>query len=184
MKKIGLIILGVIVLLAVSLTGTYNRLVSQEQAVEAQWAQVETQYQRRFDLIPNLVETVKGLFEQEQEVFGQIAEARTRYSGAQTVSEKVEAANQVESALGRLLAIVENYPEIKSNEAVLSLMDELSGTENRISVERKRYNESVQTFNTMVKRFPTNLIASIMGFEPRPYFESVEPAQVAPEVEF
>lgn len=184
MKKSLLILLAIVAFVGFSLMGTYNRLVEQNQAVEAQWAQVETQYQRRFDLIPNLVKTVKGLFEQEQKVFGDIAEARTRYAGAQTVDEKAQAATQVESALARLLVIVENYPEIKSNEAVAGLMDELAGTENRVSVERRRFNEIVRTYNTQVKQFPTNLIARLFGFSPRAYFEAVEAAEKAPEVNF
>lgn len=182
MKKSLLIVLGVVVLIVLWTAGTYNNLVRQNQAVEAQWAQVETQYQRRFDLIPNLVESVKGIFEQEQEVFGQIAEARTRYAGATGVTEQVEAANNLESALGRLLVIMENYPELKSNQNVTALMDELAGTENRISVERKRFNETVQVYNTQVKTLPTNLIAGMFGFTPKPYFEAVEQAEVAPEV--
>lgn len=184
MKKILIVLIAIIALVGFSLAGTYNGLVKQSQAVDAQWAQVESQYQRRFDLIPNLVESVKGLFEQEQKVFGDIAEARTRYVGAQTVDEKVQAASEVESALARLLVIIENYPEIKSDQAVLGLMDELAGTENRISVERRRYNEVVQTYNTRIKQFPTNLIAGVFGFSEKAYFEAVEEAQEAPKVEF
>lgn len=184
MKK-TLVVLAILVgLIGFSLVGTYNSLVTQSQTVDNQWAQVETQYQRRFDLIPNLVEATKGIFEQEQEVFGKLAEARQGYSGAQTTSEKAEAAAQVESALARLLVIVENYPQLRSNENVLALMDELAGTENRVSVERKRYNDQVRTFNTQVKRFPTNLIAPVFGFSERSYFESVEAAEEAPKVEF
>jgi len=182
MKKTLLILIGAVVLIGFSLVGTYNGLVQQDQAITNQWAQVETQYQRRFDLIPNLVNSVKGLFNQEQEVFGQIAEARTRYSGAQTVDEKAAAAGEVESALGRLLVIVENYPQIKSDQAVMGLMDELAGTENRVSVERRRFNDLVQGYNTKIKQFPTNLIVGMLGFSERAYFEAVEAAQQAPEV--
>ncbi|MFC1790592.1 LemA family protein [Patescibacteria group bacterium] len=182
MKK-GLIVIGVIVLALVSLVGFYNRLVAQAETVDTQWAQVETQYQRRFDLIPNLVRSVEGIMSQEKEVFGALAEARTRYSGAQTNNERVEAAGQVETALGRLLVVMENYPELKSAENVTGLMDELAGTENRISVERRRYNDLVRDYNVTIKKFPANLIAGFFGFQPRSFFEATEGAQVAPEVE-
>ncbi|MCJ7827645.1 LemA family protein [Patescibacteria group bacterium] len=183
MKKF-LVLLGIVVLVVgVSVVGLYNRLVTKNQEVDGQWAQVEVQYQRRFDLIPNLVNSVEGLMKQEQAVFGQIAEARTKYGGATTVDEKAEAASQVESALGRLLVIMENYPELKSNETVIQLMDELSGTENRVSIERRRFNDVVREFNTMLVRFPENLIAKLLGFEIRAYFESVEAAAEAPAVE-
>ncbi|MDZ4229324.1 MAG: LemA family protein [Patescibacteria group bacterium] len=183
MNKTLLIILAFIGVIVLSLMGTYNGLVTKSQGIDGQWAQVETQYQRRFDLIPNLVNSVKGIFTQEKEVFGQIAEARTRYSGAQTVDAKAQAATEVESALGRLLVIVENYPQLQSNRAVQGLMDELAGTENRISVERKRFNDLVRVYNTTVKRFPTNLIANMFNFQARAYFEAVEQAAPAPEVE-
>ncbi|MBU2052192.1 LemA family protein [Patescibacteria group bacterium] len=183
MNKTLLIILAFIGVIGLSLMGTYNDLVTKSQGIDGQWAQVETQYQRRFDLIPNLVNSVKGIFTQEKEVFGQIAEARTRYSGAQTVDAKAQAATEVESALGRLLVIVENYPQLQSNRAVQGLMDELAGTENRISVERKRFNDLVRVYNTTVKRFPTNLIANMFNFQARAYFEAVEQAATAPEVE-
>jgi len=183
MKKSLLIILAFVAVMGLSLMSTYNGFVTKLQSIDAQWAQVETQYQRRFDLIPNLVNSVKGIFTQEQEVFGQIAEARTRYSGAQTVDAKAEAATQVESALARLLVIVENYPQLQSNKAVQSLMDELAGTENRISVERKRFNDQVRDYNTTVKRFPTNLMANMFNFDERAYFEAVEQAATAPKVE-
>jgi len=184
MKKSLIIVIAVLVLVGSSLTGTYNSLVTDSQKVDGQWAQVETQYQRRFDLIPNLVGATKGIFEQEKEVFGKLAEARQGYSGAQTPTQKAAAATQVESALSRLLVIVENYPDLKSDRAVLSLTDELAGTENRVSVERKRYNDTVLVFNTKVKRFPTNLIAPIFGFDARPYFEAIESASEAPKVDF
>ena len=183
MKKLLFILLAAVVFLGLFLAGTYNSLVKQSQAIEAQWAQVETQYQRRFDLIPNLVEAVKGLFKQEQTVFGQIAEARTRYAQAQTVEEKAQAASQVESALARLLVIIENYPEIKSDQAVAGLMDELAGTENSISVERRRFNELVRRYNTQISQFPTNLVARLFGFSPKAYFEASEPAHEAPKVD-
>jgi LemA protein len=165
-------------------TGFYNSLQTKTQAIDAQWAQVETQYQRRLDLIPNLVNTVKGFFAQEQTVFGQIAEARTRYSGAKSVDEKVAAANELDSALARLLVIVENYPNIKSDQTVIGLMDELSGTENRIAVERRRFNEGVQDYNTTIKRVPGSFLASLFGFKGRLYFQAAAGAERTPEVKF
>lgn len=184
MKK-TLIIIGAIVLVAaLSIWGLYNRLITASEQVDGQWAQVETQYQRRFDLIPNLVESVKGIMEQEQEVFGKLADARTRYAGATSVSDKASAATEVESALARLLVIVENYPELKSAETVQTLMVQLEGTENRISVERRRYNDAVRSFNVMIKRFPSNLIAGALGFNEKTYFESASGAETAPEVKF
>jgi len=145
---------------------------------------LEPQYQRRFDLIPNLVEATKGIFEQERAVFGQLADARARYSGAATPSQRAEAATQVESALARLLVVVENYPTLRSQANVTQLMDELAGTENRIAVERQRYNERVQAYNNTVKRFPSNLIAAWFNFEERTYFQAASGAETAPKVQF
>lgn len=187
MGKLGVILgaLGLIVVLGVvSIVGYYNGLVTKTQNIDGQWAQVETQYQRRFDLVLNLVNTVKGLFAQEQAVFGEIAEARTRYAGAATVDEKAAAASELEGALGRLLVIIENYPEIKSDAAVVGLMDELAGTENRVAVERRRFNDLVKDYNTTIKRFPGNMIAPMFGFSERAYFEAAEGAEEAPTVEF
>jgi len=183
MKKTWLIVFGVILVLALSLVGFYNKMVTKTQAVDGQWAQVETQYQRRFDLIPNLVSSVEGIMKQEQEVFGQLADARTKYGNAGTVSEKVEAATGVESALSRLLVVMENYPELRSSANVAQLMDELSGTENRVSVERRRFNDLVKDYNINIKKFPANLVASMFGFGERAFFEAVESAQEAPKVE-
>jgi LemA protein len=183
MNKTLLIIIAVVALIGFSLMSTYNGLISQSQAIDGQWAQVETQYQRRFDLIPNLVNSVKGIFTQEQEVFGAIAEARTRYSGAQGIDERASAATDLESALGRLLVIVENYPQLQSNQSVLGLMDELAGTENRVSVERRRFNDMVRDYNTSIRRFPTNLIAGMFNFDPHNYFEATEGAEAAPTVD-
>src|SRR3989338_4079326 len=143
MKRSTLIMLAIIVVIVLAGVSMYNRLVTASQAIDGQWAQVETQYQRRFDLIPNLVESVKGIFEQEKEVFGKLADARARYSGATTVNEKAAAAGQVESALGRLLVVMENYPQLRSSESVQTLMAQLEGTENRVSVERSRFNDAV-----------------------------------------
>jgi len=181
MKKSTIfIIVGVALLFLI--VGGFNRFVALSQAVDGQWAQVETQYQRRFDLIPNLVESVKGIMKQEQTVFENLAKARSAYAGARTVDEKAAAASQVEGALGRLLAIFENYPQLRSSETVLKLMDELAGTENRVSVERRRFNELVRDYNTAIKRFPSNLLAKIFGFGPRHFFEAKEGAEEAPKV--
>lgn len=187
MKKGLSIVLGVVFILALAgmyVFGMYNKFVVANEAVGNQWAQVETQYQRRYDLIPNLVESVKGIMEQEKEIFQSLAEARTRYGNAGNVEERVEATNQVESALGRLLVVMENYPELKSAENVQTLMVQLEGTENRISVERKRFNDGVAQFNMMVKQFPAKFFAGIFGFEEKAYFESVIGAEQAPKVEF
>lgn len=183
MKK-TLIIIGVIVVLAVLYVwSSYNGLVTLREDTTAQWQQVETQYQRRFDLIPNLVESTKGVLQQEQTVFTALADARARYSGASTVSEKAGAASQVESALGRLLAVVENYPTLKSSDTVRDLMTGLEGTENRISTERGRYNEAVRVYQLKISRFPGNLVASMFGFETIKYFEAATGAEVAPKVD-
>lgn len=184
MKKTLIIVLGVVVLLGLYVWVGYNNFVKANEGINNQWAQVETQYQRRFDLIPNLVNSVKGIMAQEQKVFGDLAEARTRYSGAASVGEKVAAANQVESALARLLVVMENYPQLKSAETVQTLMVQLEGAENRISVERQRYNDAVQSFNVMVKRFPSRLIAVVFGFSEKAYFESAQGAENAPNVSF
>ncbi len=178
------IILGIIVVVAIYVLSAYNGLVTKSENVTNQWAQVETQYQRRFDLIPNLVESVKGIFEQEQTVFDNLADARTKYAGAGSIGEKAAAATEVEGALARLLVVVENYPELRSSEAVQTLMAQLEGTENRVSVERKRYNDAVRTLNVSVKRFPTNVIAGIFGFTEEVYFEAAEGAETVPAVEF
>lgn len=183
MKAFLIGLVAIIVLVGLSLMGTYNSLVTKSQGVDAQWSQVEVQYQRRLDLIPNLVESVKGFMEQEKTIFDNLAKARQGYAGAQTVDQKAQAATQVESALGRLLVIMENYPELKSNETVARLMDELAGTENRVSVERRRFNEFVQDYNTTILKFPTNLIASVMGFSKKAFFESAAGAETAPKVD-
>ena len=182
------VVFGVIVLIILIVVGffwgTYNSLVTKSQAVDAQWAQVETQYQRRFDLIPNLVNSVKGIMTQEQTVFAQIAEARTRYAGATTTDEKAVAGGEVEAALSKLLVIMENYPALRSIEAVTNLMDELAGTENRVNVERARYNDKVRDYNTTIKTFPRNMIAGMFGFGTKEYFKSVSGADQVPVVQF
>ena len=151
---------------------SYSTFVSQEEAVKAQWAQVESQLQRRNDLIPNLVETVKGYATHEQQVFKEVADARARLAGATTPDEKMEAANAQTGALGRLIAISENYPQLKANEQFNRLMDELSGTENRIAQERRRYNETVQAYNTARRQFPANITAKVFGFKEDKLFEA------------
>ncbi len=184
MKKGTIIGLGIVAILLIWGFSSYNGLVTANEGVDNQWAQVETQYQRRFDLIPNLVESVKGIMAQEKDVFTAIADARTRYSGAQTVDEKAQAAGQVESALGRLLVITENYPQLKSSETVQTLMSQLEGTENRVSVERGRYNDIVQSYNLKTKRFPGMIFANLFGFDARPYFEAAQGSDTAPKVSF
>jgi LemA protein len=187
MKKslIVLIVLAVVVaVLGLYVWGMYNKMVTANENVDNMWAQVETQYQRRFDLIPNLVESVKGAMAQEQKVFGDLADARTRYSGAQTINDKAEAATQVESALGRLLVVMENYPQLKSVETVQTLMVQIEGTENRISVERKRFNDAARDFNVMVKRIPAKWFASMFGFSEKAYFEAAAGSENAPAVKF
>src|SRR5215213_5843140 len=163
---------------------SYNTFVKQEEAVKAQWAQVENQLQRRNDLIPNLVNTTKGFAEHEESIYKDIAEARSRLLAAKSPDETIQAANQQTSALGRLLAVVENYPQLKANEQFNRLMDELSGTENRIAVERMRYNEAIQAYNTSRRQFPANVTARMFGFKEYPFFEAPPEAQKAPKVTF
>ena len=163
---------------------SYNRFVSEEEAVKAQWAQVDNQLQRRNDLIPNLVETTKGFAQQERDVFQAIADSRAKLAGAQTPEQRIQAANEQSTALARLLVVVENYPQLKSSETFARLMDELAGTENRIAVERMRYNESVQRYNTSRRQFPGNITASVFGFDEYPLYEVPESARVAPKVDF
>lgn len=183
MKRTLIIILVVVVLIILYGWSSYNSLVILREGATAQWQQVETSYQRRFDLIPNLVASVKGVLTQEQKVFGEIADARSRYAGAQTISDKAVAAGQIESSLGRLLAIIENYPNLKSSETVRDLMVENAGTENRISTERGRYNEAVRTYQIAIQRFPRSIIAALFGFDKIEYFQAVDGAEVAPRVE-
>lgn len=163
---------------------SYNRFVSEEETVKAQWAQVDNQLQRRNDLIPNLVESTKGFAQQERDVFTAIADSRAKLAGAQTPEQRIQAANEQSSALARLLVVVENYPQLKSSETFARLMDELAGTENRIAVERMRYNEAVQRYNTSRRQFPSNITASIFGFDEYPLYEVPESARVVPKVDF
>ena len=163
---------------------SYNRFVGQQEAIKAQWAQVENQLQRRNDLIPNLVETTKGIAQQERDVFGQIAESRSKLAGARSPQETIQAANEQSAALARLLVVVENYPELRSSATFNRLMDELAGTENRIAVERMRYNERVQEYNTLRRQFPSNITAGIFSFEESPLFNAPPEAERVPRVDF
>lgn len=183
MKKFGIILAIVVVLLGIYSWSSYNSLVALREGVTAQWQQVETIYQRRFDLIPGIVNATKAVLVQEQKVFSDIADARSRYSGAQSVGDKAAAATQVESALSRLLVVMENYPTLKSSETVRDLMTQLEGGENRIAVERGRFNEAVKQFNTTIKKFPKNVFASLFGFDVVEYFEAQSGAENAPKVE-
>jgi LemA protein len=163
---------------------SYNKFTTQEEAIRGQWGQVEVLLQRRSDLIPNLVETTKGFAQQERDVFQAVADARAKMAGARTQEEKISAANAESSALARLLVVVEAYPQLKSDATFARLMDELAGTENRISNERRRYNEQVQAFNTLRRRFPSNITGALFGFNEHPYFEAPPEAKVAPKVDF
>ena len=188
MRK-GLVVLIVLVVIALILGSSFisrrNQMAIKREAVNAAWAQVDVVLQRRADLIPNLVETVKGIAVQEQIVFGDIAKARSALLGARSPAEKIAANGQLDSALGRLLVIVENYPQLKSNENFVRLQDELAGTENRIAVERRRYNETVQDYNTFIAVFPNSLVASLSGFARNDaYFKTDEGARRAPSVKF
>lgn len=186
-KKLFIIVAIVVIVILIPysyLKGTYNSLVTMDEAVKAAWAQVENQLQRRYDLIPNLVETVKGYAAQEKEVFLRVTEARSKVGGATTVSDKIAANNGLSAALSRLLLVVERYPDLKSNTNFLRLQDELVGTENRISVERRRYNETVKVYNIRIRRFPTNLLAGLFGFEKAAFFEVPKERQEAPKVKF
>ena len=175
--------------------GTYNTMVSMEEGVLSQWAQVENQYQRRLDLVPNLVATVKGFASHESEVFTQVAEARSQAGGVMQLSSDVlddpealakfqQAQNSLGGALQRLLSVTENYPQLQANQNFMALQDELEGTENRIATERMRFNETVQEYNKYIRKFPNNIIANMNGFEKKAYFTSTDEAKTAPKVEF
>src|SRR5216110_342383 len=179
MRRLAVVV--ALALAALPLTGcSYNRFVNQEEAIKAQWAQVENQLQRRNDLIANLVETVKGYAQHEEGVFKEIADARSRLLAAKSPEETIQAANQQTAALGRLLAIVENYPQLRANEQFNRLMDELAGTENRIAVARGRYNERIQEYNTSRRQFPANVTAKLFGFKEYPYFQAPPEAKQVP----
>ncbi|MBP2652838.1 MAG: lemA family protein [Firmicutes bacterium] len=181
----GWIIAGVVVVvLVVMAVSGYNGLVTLNEGINGKWSQVENQLQRRADLIPNLVSTVKGYAAHEQKAIQAVADARAKLSGAQGPQAKAQADNELSGALSRLLVIAENYPNLKADQQFKTLMDELSGTENRIAVARKDYNESVQVYNTKIKSFPTNIYANMLGFGPKEYFKAEEGAKQAPKVEF
>lgn len=184
MKKAWLIVLAVILLLGFSAVGSYNNLVKMNETVNGNWAQINVQLQRRADLIPNLVNTVKGYAAHEQEILNNLANARASLVGARTPAEAAAANDELSSTLSRLLVIVENYPNLKADANFRQLMDELAGTENRIAVARKDYNDSVQTFNARIKSFPTVIWAGMFGFDAREYFLADESAQTVPQVNF
>lgn len=187
--KRNLIIAIVIILVVVFsiysfFKGSYNTFVLMDEAVKGSWAQVENQLQRRYDLIPNLVETVKGYARHEKNVFIEVTNARAKVGGATTVSEKIGANNELSTALSRLLVVVERYPDLKANQNFIRLQDELAGTENRIAVERRRYNDAVKTYNVAIRSFPANLLAGMFGFEKAAFFEAPATAKVTPQVKF
>jgi LemA protein len=178
----------VVVVAVVGLVGTagcsYNKFTTQEEAIKGQWGQVEVLLQRRSDLIPNLVETTKAFAKQERDVFQAVADARAKMAGASTPAQKIDAANAESSALARLLVVVENYPQLKSDATFMRLMDELAGTENRISTERGRYNQRITEYNQARRRFPANITASLFGFKEYPYFEAPKDSKTVPKVDF
>jgi len=183
-----LAVLGVVIVLALlvggMVMGKYNSIIRQNEQINNAWAQVKVVLQRRADLIPNLVETVKGYASHEKEIFENVAEARSKLAGATTPAEAANANAGLSSALGRLLAIAENYPDLKANENFIRLQDELAGTENRVAVERRAYNETVRAYNAYIKTFPNNILAGMFNFKEREYFEADEGAKEAPKVKF
>lgn len=176
--------IAVLVILALMVVSGYNTLVAMSEDVNNKWSQIDNQLQRRADLIPNLVATVKGYAAHEQQIFTQVAEARSKLAGAATPAQAAEANQEVSSALSRLLAIAENYPQLKADANFRQLSDELAGTENRIATARKDYNDAVQAYNSRIKRIPTVFYARMLGFEPREYFQTTEEARQAPQVDF
>ena len=188
MSKFTIVLIALVVLVLLAF-GKYvsvkNTLVAKNEAVKSEWSQVDVVLQRRADLIPNLVETVKGITKQEQAVFGEIAQARSQLLSAQAPADKIAANQRLDGALGRLLAITENYPQLRSSENFLRLQDELAGTENRIAVERKRYNDLLQEYNTYVQQFPNSVFAQWAGFKPNTaYFQATEASRAVPKVDF
>ncbi len=187
MKKGTIILIAVIAVIAIiafSCVGTYNSLVAQRENVDTQYSAIDTQLQRRIDLIPNIVNTVKGYAAHESEVFGAVSDARARLAGASTKEEAAEADSELTSAVSRLLMIAENYPDLKADTQFTALTDELAGTENRIAVARKDYNDAAKTYNTQIKTFPKVIIANLFGFEKAEYFEAADGAKSAPQVNF
>jgi LemA protein len=187
-KKTLIVVLVVVLILGVALysffVGNYNKFVKMDVGIKAAWAQVENQLQRRYDLIPNLVETVKGYAKQEKDVLVEVTNARAKVGGAGNIPDKIAANNQLTGALSRLMLVVEKYPDLKSNQNFLKLQDELAGTENRIAVERMRYNETVQVFNEAIRTFPANLLAGMYGFKEAAFFKVDEVAKATPKVKF
>ncbi len=190
MKKGSLLIYGLVAIVVIAIVlifsgiGTYNKLVAQDEEVQTALSQIDNQLQRRNDLIPNLVETVKGYAAHEEEIFTSIAESRSKLAGAGSMGEKADASSDLSNALSRLLVVAENYPELKANENFRQLADGLEGTENRIGIARMEYNNTVRDYNTAIKRFPTVIFAGIFGFDRYDYFEAAEGADKAPEVKF
>ncbi len=187
MKKGTIILIAVVAVIAIiafSCVGTYNSLVAQRENVDTQYSAIDTQLQRRIDLIPNIVNTVKGYAAHESEVFGAVSDARARLAGASTKEEAAEADSELTSAVSRLLMIAENYPDLKADTQFTALTDELAGTENRIAVARKDYNDAAKTYNTQIKTFPKVIIANLFGFEKAEYFEAADGAKSAPQVNF
>ncbi len=188
LKVLGLVAAGLVLLVIIvmsAIVGRRNQMVTLREGVRQSWSQIDVVIQRRSDLIPNLVETVKGIAAQEKEVFSNIADARARLAGAQSPRDRMAANDRLTGALGRLLMIVENYPQLRSNENFLRLQDELAGTENRIAVERRRFNQNVQSFNTYILLFPNNLVAAMSGFlTEEEYFEATPESREVPSVEF
>ena len=187
-KKTLIVVLVVVLILVVALysffVGNYNKFVKMDVGIKAAWAQVENQLQRRYDLIPNLVETVKGYAKQEKDVLVEVTNARAKVGGAGNIPDKIAANNQLTGALSRLMLVMEKYPDLKSNQNFLKLQDELAGTENRIAVERMRYNETVQVFNEAIRTFPANLLAGMYGFKEAAFFKVDEVAKAVPKVKF
>jgi LemA protein len=179
---VGVILLIIILIPIVWFFAIYNHLISLEQQVEAQWAQVEVQYQRRADLIPNLISSVQGYMTYEQSLLTNITQLRSQWAVSTTLKEKIQTASELESSLSRLLLVMENYPELKADQTVQQLMDELAGTENRVSVERARFNDKVREFNTAIKVFPNNIVADMFNYKEKLYFESLAGAEEVPEV--
>ena len=182
--KIGIVIVVIVLLLGMFIGGRYNSLVSKEEAVDSALADISVQLERRADLVPNLVNTVKGYASHESEVIDKVTTAREKLAGAKTVDEMSSANNELTTALNNLFVIVENYPDLKSNENFINLQDELAGTENRIAVSRKDYNDAVNSYNASIKKFPTNILANIFGFDKKEYFETSEGKDEVPEVSF
>jgi len=181
---VGIVILVIFLSIFFSIKGTYNTLVRLDEGIKGAWAQVENQLQRRYDLIPNYVETVKGYARHEKEVFLRVTEARSKVGTATSIKEKIGANNELSSALSRLLFVVERYPDLKANQNFIRLQDELAGTENRIAVERRRYNEAVKTYNVKIRSFPTNILAGIFGFTKAEFFKVAAIAKEVPKVKF